>query len=69
MPKEVTKESSINDIVDSLGIKRIGRYPDPVFWEHNGKRIIRPNEKSEYKVVKREFGIDSNLLKFENYYK
>lgn len=48
MTKTLTKESSINDIVDSLGIKRIGTYTgyeSKVFWEYNEKKITRPSIK------------------------
>lgn len=69
--KTVTKESSINDIVDSLGIKRIGTYTgrdSVVYWEYKGKKISRPSIKGAWKKVKQEFGIDSDLLKVEGYY-
>ena len=65
----VTKESSINDIVDSLGIERIGKSPGEVFWKFGRKTISRPGFKSCWRIVKREFGIDSDLLKIEGYYK
>ena len=65
----VTKESSINDIVDSLGIERIDKSPGEVFWEFGRKTILRPGIKSCWRIVKREFGIDSDLLKIEGYYK
>jgi hypothetical protein len=65
----VTKDSSINDKVDYLGIKRIGDRKTGVFWEYNGIKIPRPSFKACWKAVKQNFGIDSDLLKEEGYYK
>ena len=59
----INKESSINDIIDSLGIKRIGTRDTGVFWEFNGIKVPRPPFKSCWKVVKEKFGIDCELLK------
>lgn len=70
MNNTVTKGSSINDIIDSLGIKRIGSYTGPGSnpqWEFNGKVISRPSIKGAWRKVKREFGIDSPLLKVDGY--
>jgi hypothetical protein len=69
--KIVTNQSSVNDIVDHLGITRIGdNRIEEVYWEYNGVRILRPTFKACWKSVKENFGIDSDLLKFEDgYYK
>jgi hypothetical protein len=70
--KTVSQESSMNDIVDFLGIKRIGTYTgfdSSPKWEYNGKIINRPSIKFAWLKVKTEFGIDSDLLKVEGYYK
>jgi len=63
----VSKESSINDIVDSLGIVRTGDRQTGVFWEYGGKRIPRPVFSSCWKTVYTEFGIDCGFLKFKGY--
>lgn len=61
---KINENSSINDIVDSLGIKRIGtRETGGVFWEFNGVKVPRPPFKSCWKVVKEKFGIDCEFLK------
>jgi len=66
---KVTENSSINDKVDHLGIKRIGDRETGVFWEYNGIKISRPSFKACWKTVKENFCIDSALLKEEGYYK
>ena len=63
--KIINKNSSINDIVDSLGIKRMWVREKGVFWEYNGVKVPRPPFSSCYKVVKEKFGIDCELLKLE----
>ena len=66
---QINDNSSINDIVDSLGIKRIGtRETGGVFWKLNGVKVPRPNFKSCWKVVNEKFGIDCKYLKCKDYY-
>jgi hypothetical protein len=66
---QINENSSINDIVDSLGIKRIGtRDTGGVFWELNGIKVPRPPFKACWKVVKEKFGIDCEYLKCKDYY-
>jgi hypothetical protein len=68
--KQVTKESSINDIIQYLGIEIIGTRETGVYWKYNNKSIPRPPFKACWKAVKENFNIDSDLLKFDDgYYK
>lgn len=66
--KQVNKESSINDIVEYLGIKIIGTRETGVYWEYGNIRIPRPVFKNCWKAVKENFGIDCEYLKIEGYY-
>lgn len=64
----VTKESSINDIIQSLGIEIIGTRETGVYWKFNDKIIPRPVFKNCWKAVKENFNIDCDLLKFDDGY-
>lgn len=57
---QITIDSSFNDIVDSLGIVRLGNAK----WCFNGKCIDRPKMNKIKSTLENEFGIFTNLLKY-----
>lgn len=61
---QVTIDSSFNDIVDSLGIVRLGNGIANVKWCFNGKCIDRPKMNKIKTALESEFGIFTNLLKY-----
>lgn len=66
---KMTSKNTANEILESLGVKTIGRWTSwmsheyPVFWEYKGIRISRPPVQKAYIVLKEKFGIDCKLLK------
>jgi hypothetical protein len=54
--------NNLNEACQKAGIKTIRRTDKKgkqiVYWEHNGKTILRPNVMYAHKTAMREFNID-----------